>query len=177
MSVLFKTTHGDLPIELYLPATPTTSYNFLALCASSYYTSIPIHRIVPGFLIQTGDGTLKTGKGGTKPEDTIRGQHLPAEISPALRHTRGAVCCVNLKGDPNKGTNQWYVCLGTHRSLDGQDVVFGRVVGAGEEGEPGEETLRRIEGLPTDKKGRPQDKVEILEVRIRANPLAEEQED
>ena len=79
-------------------------------------------------------------------------------------------------GDPARGTNQWYVCLGTQKSLDGADVVFGRVVGAGEEGSVGEETLRALEKVEVDRKGRPKVRVEITEVKIRANPLADAQE-
>lgn len=90
---------------------------------------------------------------------------------------RGSVCCVNVKGDPERGTNQWYVCLGTQKALDGKDVVFGRVVGAGEEGTVGEETLRALEGVEVDKKGRPKGEVRVEAVKIRANPLADAQED
>ena len=54
---------GYMKFELAVKETPITCYNFLALCASDYYTGTKIHRNIRGFMVQAGDPT-GTGKGG-----------------------------------------------------------------------------------------------------------------
>jgi peptidyl-prolyl cis-trans isomerase-like 3 len=55
---------GNIKIELFCESCPKTCENFLALCASEYYTGNLFHRNIKGFIVQTGDPT-GTGKGGT----------------------------------------------------------------------------------------------------------------
>ncbi|KAI7387332.1 hypothetical protein KC336_g17561, partial [Hortaea werneckii] len=54
MSVTLHTTHGPIKLELFCQACPKTTYNFLALCASSGYDGSPFHRLIPNFMIQGG---------------------------------------------------------------------------------------------------------------------------
>jgi peptidyl-prolyl cis-trans isomerase-like 3 len=55
MSVTVETTLGKLKFELYCDKCPKAVHNFLALCASNYYTGCIFHRNIGGFLVQTGD--------------------------------------------------------------------------------------------------------------------------
>ena len=77
------------------------------------------HRVVPGFVIQTGDPT-GTGSGGS-------GKSIPLETHPELKHTLGAVGMARTQ-DPNSATSQFYIVIGEAHSLDGQYAVFGQVV-------------------------------------------------
>jgi len=134
MSVTLHTTHGPLKLELFVEACPKTCENFLALCASGYYDDVPFHRNLAGFMTQTGDGELKTGKGGK----SIWGGYFTDEISPALRHNaRGIVSMAN-KGEGTNGS-QFFICYAPQKHLDGRNTVFGKVSGRreGREGERG----------------------------------------
>ncbi|KAA8896455.1 cyclophilin-like domain-containing protein [Sphaerosporella brunnea] len=163
MSVTLHTTHGPLKIELYCSACPKTCENFLALCASGYYDDVPFHRNLKGFITQTGDGELKTGKGGK----SIWGGYFEDEISPALRHTgRGVVSMAN-KGE-NTNASQFFVTYASQKHLDGRNTVFGKVI------DGADTTLSKIEEVEVDKKSRPKVPVRILRVTIHANPIAEE---
>jgi cyclophilin family peptidyl-prolyl cis-trans isomerase len=53
--VLFRTTCGDLEIELWAKETPKATRNFVQLCMEGYYDGCPFHRIVKDFIVQTGD--------------------------------------------------------------------------------------------------------------------------
>eukprot|EP00079_Xenopus_tropicalis_P032347 XP_017946118.1 PREDICTED: peptidyl-prolyl cis-trans isomerase-like 3 [Xenopus tropicalis] len=57
MSVTLHTDLGEIKIELFCERAPKASENFLALCASNYYTGCLFHRNIKGFMVQTGDPT------------------------------------------------------------------------------------------------------------------------
>jgi peptidyl-prolyl cis-trans isomerase SDCCAG10 len=58
-NVIFETTYGPLSIHLWLKECPRTTMYFLQLCADGFYDNIVFHRIVPNFLIQTGDSKFR----------------------------------------------------------------------------------------------------------------------
>ncbi|KAJ9648139.1 Peptidyl-prolyl cis-trans isomerase cyp10 [Coniosporium apollinis] len=162
MSVTLHTTHGDLKLEIFCESVPRTAENFLALCASSFYNGSPLHRNIPGFMIQTGSPASDPK---SKTSTSIYGNGLFAdEIKPSLRHNaRGIVSMAN-KG-PDTNGSQFFICYAPAPHLDGKNTVFGRVI-------DGLETLDRLEGLEVDKKGRPKEKCVIERVTMHANPLA-----
>ncbi|CCX33043.1 cyclophilin-like domain-containing protein [Pyronema domesticum] len=162
MSVTLHTTLGPLKIELFVEACPKTCENFLALAASGYFDDVPFHRNLAGFITQTGDGELKTGKGGK----SIWGGFFEDEISPALRHNaRGIVSMAN-KGE-NTNASQFFVTYAAQKHLDGRNTVFGKVI------DGADTTLTKIEEVEVDKKNRPKTPVKIQKVTIHANPLAD----
>ncbi|EFI27439.1 hypothetical protein CC1G_14910 [Coprinopsis cinerea okayama7 len=61
--VVIETTFGEIDIELWAKETPKACRNFIALALEGYYDGVIFHRVVPGFLAQTGDRT-GTGNGG-----------------------------------------------------------------------------------------------------------------
>ena len=82
--VVLRTTHGDIRIKLLAPKdTPRTIQNFVGHCKSGYYDNVVFHRIIPGFMIQTGD-PLGDGTGG----ESIWGGEFEDEIRRELRHDR-----------------------------------------------------------------------------------------
>ena len=163
MSVTLHTTHGPLKLELFCSATPKTSYNFLALCASHAYDASPFHRVIPTFMIQAGSPASTS----TKDSPSVYGEPFEDEIKPSLKHhARGIVSMAN-KGKDSNGS-QFFVTFGPAPHLDGKNTVFGRVI-------EGWGTLDKLEALQVDKKNRPKDKVIIERVDIHANPLADDQ--
>jgi peptidylprolyl isomerase len=88
------------------------------LAREGFYDGIVFHRVIDGFMAQTGDPT-GTGGGGS-------GVKLKAEFSNEP-HTRGAVSMARTN-DPNSADSQFFICLGDATYLDGQYTVWGRVI-------------------------------------------------
>lgn len=163
MAVTLHTTHGDLKLELFCSAVPKTTYNFLALCATSAYDNSPFHRLIPSFMIQGGSPASLTTKDSVS---IYSGQPFEDETKPSLKHNaRGIVSMAN-KG-PNTNGSQFFVAFDKAAHLDGKNTVFGRVI-------EGWDTLDKMEAIEVDKKSRPKEKIVIKRVTIHANPLADE---
>src|SRR6266540_1567424 len=116
-----ETARGDFVIRLAGRDAPLTVANFVKLARASYFDGVPIHRVVPNFVLQDGDPT-GTGNGG--PGYEIRDESNP------LVYERGTVGMA-LSG-PDTGGSQWFVTLSPQPHLNGLYTVFGRVV-AGQE--------------------------------------------
>lgn len=165
MSVTLHTTHGPLKLELYCTACPRTTYNFLALCASSFYTNSPFHRLIPNFMIQGGSpasGKIKDSisiYGGEAFEDEVK-------VASGLRHDKRGVLSMANKG-PGTNGSQFFVTFAPASHLDGKNTVFGRVL-------EGWETLDNMEAVGVDGKNRPTEPIRIEKVQVHANPLADE---
>ncbi|KAI9732328.1 MAG: Peptidyl-prolyl cis-trans isomerase cyp10, partial [Cirrosporium novae-zelandiae] len=136
--------------------------NFLALCASGYYDGTTFHRSIPSFIIQGGDPTNPPGKGGS----SIWGGYFEDEIRPALRHNaRGIVSMAN-KG-PNTNGSQFFIAYGPAAHLDGKNTIIGRVI------DGADTTLTKMEAIAVDKKHRPEESIQLKDITIHANPLAD----
>jgi cyclophilin family peptidyl-prolyl cis-trans isomerase/protein-disulfide isomerase len=106
-------------IELLPKSAPLTVNSFVFLAREGYFDGVTFHRVLPGFVAQTGDPT-GTGRGGP-------GYLLPNEIDPALSHdTKGVVAMANAGPDTNG--SQWYITYGDVSQLDGSYTIFGRVI-------------------------------------------------
>ena len=157
------TTHGTMRVKLY-SKTPKHRDNFVKLVKENYYDGVRFHRVIEGFMIQTGDPfsrdtTLinKWGQGG--PDYTI-----PAEFVSEYWHKKGALAAAR-KGDmanPTKASSgsQFYIvhdenaCL----HLDGQYSIFGEVV-------DGLNIIDKIAIVPTDMYDRPYEDVIIKTIK------------
>ena len=111
-----KTARGTAILELDAEEAPMTVESFRALAAKRFFDGIVIHRVVPDFVVQTGD---PRGDGSGGPGYAIRD-----EINP-LRYRRGAVGMALSGADT--GGSQWFVTLSPQLHLDGGYTVFGRV--------------------------------------------------
>ncbi|KAL5611917.1 hypothetical protein BROUX41_000516 [Berkeleyomyces rouxiae] len=165
MSVTLHTTHGDIKIEVFCESVPKTAENFLALCASNYYDGSPFHRLIPGFMTQTGGPAIPTPE-NPKSGKSIWGEPFADEIRTGLKHSgRGIVSMAN-RG-PGTNASQFFVLFDKAPHLDGLNTVFGKVLG-----DASLDTLARIEAVEVDKKNRPKEAVKIERISIHANPLA-----
>jgi cyclophilin family peptidyl-prolyl cis-trans isomerase len=117
---LLKTTRGDILIELFSKHAPNTVRNFQQLVARGFYNGLVFHRVVPGFVVQTGDPT-GTGSGGS--EATIK-----LEVNQHLSHTGKGIVAMARKTEPHSASSQFYITLAAAPSLDGKYAVFGRVI-------------------------------------------------
>jgi cyclophilin family peptidyl-prolyl cis-trans isomerase len=115
---------GKIKIELNDKEAPKTAENLRTLVKKGFYNGLTFHRVISGFVIQggcpKGDGT-----GGP-------GYTTPAEISPNLKHDRGAVAMARLGDQMNpkreSSGSQFYICHGSPNFLDGQYTIVGKVV-------------------------------------------------
>ncbi len=122
-----ETPRGSFVIRLAGAAAPLTAMNFVNLARQKYFDGVPIHRIVPNFVLQDGDPT-GTGNGGP-------GYEIRDEVNP-LEYIEGTVGMA-LSG-PDTGGSQWFVTHSPQPHLDGIYTVFGQVV-------EGQDVVERIE--------------------------------
>jgi peptidyl-prolyl cis-trans isomerase-like 3 len=134
------------------------------LCASGFYAHSPLHRLIPGFIVQTGSpASDPKSKTSTSIYDTPNALFAD-ELTPALRHNARGILSMANKG-PDTNGSQFFITLAPAPHLDGKNTVFGKLL-------EGMEVLDDIEKVPVDKKSRPQERIEIKSVTIHANPLA-----
>jgi cyclophilin family peptidyl-prolyl cis-trans isomerase len=120
------TDKGDIVMELFADRAPRAVANFVDLAKKGYYDGVVFHRVVPGFVIQGGDGqyghidSLNTGRLGTGGP----GYTFPDE--PVVgRYERGSVAMAN--AGPNTNGSQFFICLQDLPTLPKQYTLFGQV--------------------------------------------------
>ena len=109
---------GRVVIQMLPAVAPRHVARIKELTRKGFYDGLPFHRVIPGFMAQTGD-PLGDGSGGS-------GQELKAEFS-RMQHIRGTVSMARAS-DPNSADSQFFICLAPSPFLDGQYTVWGRVV-------------------------------------------------
>src|SRR5262245_34471484 len=133
---VFDTSMGSFTCELYQRQAPVAVENFIGLAEGTkqytdprtgkvtsgkpYYNGVKFHRIIDGFMIQTGDPS-GTGLGGP-------GYQFANEVSPQLKHDREGRLAMANAGRPNTNGSQFYVTLSAKPLLDGKYTIFGQVV-------------------------------------------------
>ena len=120
---------GKVKIELYADKTPKTVQNFIDLSNSGFYDGIIFHRVIPGFMAQTGDPD-GTGSGGP-------GYTFEDEFHPSLSHDSAGILSMANRG-PDTNGSQFFITYGPQPHLDNMHSVFGKVV----------EGLELIEAIP-----------------------------
>lgn len=115
-----KTEKGDIRIQLFADKAPRTVNNFVFLARQGFYDNITFHRVIPGFMAQTGD---PTGKGSGGP-----GYNIEDEFTPDLRHDQPGTVSMANKGQPHTGGSQFFITYAPTPHLDDKHTIFGRVV-------------------------------------------------
>ena len=110
---------GPVKIELRADLAPNHVERIKTLAGQGFYDGVVFHRVIPGFMAQTGDPT-GTGSGGSDLPD------LKAEFSNE-KHTRGTVSAART-ANPNSANSQFYICFDDAPWLDRQYTVWGQVV-------------------------------------------------
>ena len=140
--VAIKTTMGDMVVELDAEHAPKSTANFLQYVKSGFYKGTVFHRVIDGFMIQTGGYTEKLiDKPGVR-------KPIPSESKNGLSNKPYTLAMART-GDPNSATSQFFINVNDNAGLDypGQDgvgyTVFGRVI-------QGQETVDKIKGVVVD---------------------------
>ena len=129
--MILKLKNGDVKIELFENVAPNHVKRIKELADSGKYDGVVFHRVIDGFMAQTGDVQFgnsssdsydlnKAGTGGSSLTD------LTAEFS-ELPHQRGTLSMARSQ-DPNSANSQFFICFKAASFLDRQYTVFGKVI-------------------------------------------------
>ena len=129
--MILKLKDGDVKIEMYPDVAPNHVKRIQELADSGQYDNVVFHRVIDGFMAQTGD--VKFGNSSSKDFDLRRagigGSDLPdlnQEFND-LPHDRGTVSMAG-SSDPNSANSQFFICFKPAPFLDRQYTVFGKVI-------------------------------------------------
>ena len=129
--MILKLTYGDVEIELFPDKAPNHVKRFKELANSGKYDGVVFHRVIDGFMAQTGDvkfGNSKSadfnlslaGTGGSDLPD------LKAEFTD-IAHTRGTLSAAR-SANPDSANSQFFICFDSAPHLDRQYSAFGKVI-------------------------------------------------
>ena len=130
-TMILKLKDGEVVIELFNDIAPNHVKRFKTLANEKFYDGVVFHRVIDGFMAQTGDVEYgnsqlesfdlgRAGTGGSKYPD------LKAEFS-ELPHDRGTLSMAR-SSDPDSANSQFFICFKSSPFLDRQYTVFGKVV-------------------------------------------------
>jgi peptidylprolyl isomerase len=119
-AIVIDTTKGRIVIKLRADLAPKHAERIKLLAREGYYNNVPFHRVIEGFMAQTGDGKNFNGTGGSKYPN------LAAEFS-NVPYTRGIVGMARTS-DPNSANSQFFIMFADGSSLNGKYTVIGEVV-------------------------------------------------
>ncbi|MFD2237749.1 peptidylprolyl isomerase [Aureimonas populi] len=149
-TLVITTDHGDITIALRPDLAPNHVEQIKALAAEGFYDGVVFHRVIDGFMAQTGDPT-GTGMGGSERPD------LAAEFSNET-FDRGTVGMARSQ-NPNSANSQFFIMLADGDFLDGQYTVVGDVVA-------GMEAVDQIKKGDAATNGQVEDPDRMLTVRV-----------
>ena len=176
-----QTDLGDITIRFFPDKAPHHVQNFLELASQGVYNGVLFHRVIPGFMIQTGDPLTKdpktdrnlmgtgsyTAPPGAKKEDgfvynsLMAGEHkgtvrnVKAEFND-VSHKRGIVSMARAT-DPNSASSQFFIVVKDSTFLDKQYTAFGEVTA-------GMDVADKIVSVPRDPRDNPNSPVRIKKV-------------
>ena len=165
LTATIYTSKGEIDIDLYDERAPQTVENFVGLAtgeqewedpdtgetvSAPLYDDVPFHRVIEGFMIQTGD-PLGTGRGGP-------GYTFEDEFHEDLRHDGAGVVSMANRG-PNTNGSQFFITLDATPHLDDRHAVFGEVV-------DGMDVVREIGSVDTDANDKPHEEILLERVTI-----------
>ncbi len=143
---------GRVVIQLRPDLAPAHVARIKELVREKFYDGLVFHRVIPGFMAQTGD-PRGDGTGGS-------GKKLKAEFSKAP-HVRGTVSMAR-SSSPDSGDSQFFICFDTAPHLDGQYTIWGQVV----------EGMEHVDAMKTGgafNNGTVKDPTKIVSMRVAAD--------
>ena len=129
--MILKLTYGNVEIELYPEKAPNHVKRFKELANNGKYDGVVFHRVIEGFMAQTGD--VKFGNTNSPNFDLslagTGGSDLPnlkSEFTD-IAHTRGILSAAR-SADPDSANSQFFICFDSAPHLDRQYSAFGKVI-------------------------------------------------
>jgi peptidylprolyl isomerase len=153
-TVFLDTKHGRIVIQLRPDLAPKHVAQIKALVARKFYDGIVFHRVIDGFMAQTGDPTGTGGGGSDLP-------NIPAEFTstPFKRGTLGMA----RSSDPDSANSQFFICFADSSFLNGKYTVFGEVTS-------GMDVVDKVKKGSKDDNGSVTDPDKIVKMRLASDP-------
>jgi len=152
-TLVMETKHGTVVIEMFPDVAPNHVARIKELTRQGFYDGIVFHRVMDGFMAQTGDPT-GTGTGGS-------GQKIDAEFS-TVPFTRGTVGMARAQS-PNSADSQFFIMFDEGAFLNGKYTVWGRVI-------EGMEAVDMIKKAPAGRQsGQVDDPDHIVSMKVQAD--------
>ncbi len=157
------TSRGTIEVELFEKQAPQAVANFVSLARGlrpfrnpedgqwvnrAFYDGLDFHRVIPGFMIQSGC-PRGDGRGGP-------GYVFDDEFDAAIKHDRAGILAM-VNAGPNTNGSQFYITDAPTPHLDGKNTIFGRVT-------DGLQVVQKIARVPRDGEDRPKKPVKLLSV-------------
>jgi peptidyl-prolyl cis-trans isomerase B (cyclophilin B) len=144
-----ETSEGTISVELWPQKAPRHVENFVKLAEDGFYDDLLFHRVIPGFMVQTG---CPQGSGTGGP-----GWRVPAEFNDAP-FTKGVLGMARAQ-DPDSAGSQFFICVADAAHLTGQYTAFGRVTS-------GQDVADRIAAKDRDRSDRPKEDIKMVRVTV-----------
>jgi len=153
-TVVLETTQGTIEIKLMPEVAPKACENFVGLVEKGYYDGTIFHRVIKGFMIQSGDPT-GTGRGG----NSLWGKPFNDEVSPEVKFDKPGLLAMANAG-PNTNGSQFFITTVKTPWLDMKHTIFGEVVS-------GYDVVEKIENAPTGKFDKPKVEQNIIKAYLK----------
>lgn len=159
-----ETKLGTIRVRLYAD-TPKHRDNFSKLALKGFYNGVLFHRVIPNFMIQTGDPLTKKAENEAQFGTGGPGYQIEAEIVPTHHHKKGALAAARKSNIANplkeSSGSQFYIVQSEEgcRHLDGEYTIFGETIS-------GFEVIDAIAALPTNARGLPNNPVKIKSIKL-----------
>ena len=164
---IINTSMGTITAQLFEKEAPGTVANFVALTKGTkaaadksgamvkrpYFTNLTFHRVIKGFMIQTGDGQTGDGSGNC-------GFTIKDEIVPTLKYDKPGMLGLARLSARNTGACQFFITDAAYPSLNGEYTIFGQVV-------DGQDVVGQIAGVPKDGNDKPRTPVKLIGATIK----------
>lgn len=150
VKIKIETNMGVIEANLFANEVPKTVENFVKLAEKGFYDGIIFHRVIPDFMIQTGDPT-GTGRGGP-------GYQFADEFSPKLKHNKPGIFSMANSG-PGTNGSQFFITVAATPWLDNKHSVFGEVTG-------GMDVVTKISLASRDRGDKPVNEIKMVKVSV-----------
>lgn len=154
--------YGIMVAELYPDVAPITVSNFKNLVSSNFYNGLIFHRVIKGFVIQTGD---PNGNGSGGSDKTIKGEFESNGVKNNISHVRGVLSMARRGSDPeteetlNSASSQFFIVQDEATYLDGNYAGFGQLIS-------GLDVLDKIADVETNMNDKPINDVVIENIKF-----------
>src|SRR5699024_889670 len=136
----------EITAELYPNIAQNTVNNFIELIENEFYDGVIFHRVIPGFMIQSGD---PEGTGMGDPGYSIKGEFENNGVENDLKHEKGVLSMAR-REDRDSAGSQFFIMTGEAASLDGNYAAFGKVIDGMDVAEDISEVERDSNDMPKE---------------------------
>jgi cyclophilin family peptidyl-prolyl cis-trans isomerase len=164
---IINTSMGTITAQLFEKEAPGTVANFVALTKGTkaaadktgamvkrpYFNNLTFHRVIPNFMIQTGDGQTGDGSGNC-------GFTIKDEIVPTLKYDKPGMLGLARLSARNTGACQFFITVKDYASLNGEYTIFGQVV-------DGQDVANKISLVQKDGNDKPKTPVKLISATIK----------